>query len=111
MTARLQRRGGDGDGGGGRDEAEGGDEWRVEGGVGGEVEFEQADEGSGRRSAERGRPAAKVRLSAEWRAAVSSRRGADSQRGAAPDVCDCDCAALLMLVHCMLVLLRLFARA
>ena len=110
MTARLQRRGGDGDGGGGRDEAEGDDGWRVESEVGGEVEFEQADEGSGRRSAERGRPAVKVRLSDEWRAAVSSRRGADSQRGAAPGS-DCDCAALLMLVHCMLVLLRLFARA
>ena len=44
------------------------------------------------------------------RKAVSSRIGADSQRAAAPDGCDCDCAALLMLLRCMLILTGLFAR-
>ena len=40
------------------------------------------------------------------RKAVSRSRGADRQRAAAPDGCDCDCAALLMLLRCMLILTR-----
>ena len=44
------------------------------------------------------------------RKAVSRSRGADRQRAAAPDGCDCDCAALLMLLRCMLILTRPLAR-
>ena len=73
MAVRLQRRDGDGDGAGGRDEAEGGDGWKVEV-VEGEAGGGGADEGSGRRSAERGRP---MKLITERRA-VSMNRGADS---------------------------------
>ena len=50
-------------------------------------------------------------MSAERTAAASSRRGADSQPAAAPDGCDCLCTALLMLLRCMQILLRLISRS
>jgi len=70
VTARLQRRGGSEDGGGGRDEREGDDGLRVEG----EGEGACADEGRGQRSVESGRA---MKLITE-RKAVSMNRGADS---------------------------------
>jgi len=107
VAVRLQRRGGSGNGAGGRDEGD--DGWRVELEVGLGVGVGWADEGRAERSVELGRSATKVDDS-EWRAAVSSRRGADSQPAAAPDGSDCDCAALPMLPRCMLILTRLFVR-
>ena len=77
MAVRLQRRGGSGNGAGGRDEGEGDDGWRVECevGVGVEVEGGWADEGTAGQWSVVGRP---MKLIAERRAAVSRSRGADS---------------------------------
>ena len=71
----------------------------------------RADGGGGQRAVERGRPAPKkVEVSAEWRAAVSSRRAADGHSDtAAAAVSFCDCTALPQFLRFMLVLTLLFA--